>query len=138
MLFGIIIIVHVIVCLLLILLVLVQSDKGGGLAGAFGGMSGGVNSVFGGRGTANILTKATTWAAVLFLSISLILNLVVANKSTSQVKSVLQKRAERMSRMAPASALPKRIKDPSKIQNSSLLYIAEVVELGRHVRLRGA
>ncbi len=120
MLFGLIIVLHVIVCLVLILLVLVQSDKGGGLAGAFGGMGGGVNSVFGGRGTANILTKSTTWAAALFLIISLTLNFMVANKSKGQVKSILQKRAERMSKMAPASVLPKRIKDPSKVQSTEI------------------
>lgn len=118
MLFSLIIVVHVIVCLLLILFVLVQSDKGGGLAGAFGGMGGGVNTVFGGKGTADILTKATTWLAVAFMVIVLTLNLLVAHRSSDQVKSVLQKRAERISKTAPASALRGIAQDPSKQQKT--------------------
>ncbi len=58
---------HVLVCIGLILVVLMQSAKGEGLAGgtAFGGgMSG---AVFGGRGAATFLSKATTILAVLFM-----------------------------------------------------------------------
>ncbi len=53
-------VVHVLASLLLILLVLIQKDRGGGLAGAFGG--GSLGTPFGIR-TATVLTKAT---AVLF------------------------------------------------------------------------
>lgn len=52
--------VHSLACILLILLVLIQKDRGGGLAGAFGG--GSLGTPFGIR-TATVLTKAT---AVLF------------------------------------------------------------------------
>jgi len=55
------------VCIALILVVLMQSAKGEGLAGAtaFGG---GVSSaVFGGRGAASFLSKATTVLAVVFM-----------------------------------------------------------------------
>ncbi len=48
--------VHAVSCLFLILLVLVQKDRGGGLAGAFGG--GSLGTPFGIR-TATVLTKAT-------------------------------------------------------------------------------
>lgn len=113
MLFGIIISVYILVCLFLILFVLIQSDKGGGLAGSFGGM-GGVNTIFGGRGTATIVTKITAWLAMGYLVISLMLNLIVSRSSTEQVKSILQKRAEKMSKMAPASALPLQ-QDPSSV-----------------------
>lgn len=113
MLFGIVIAVHIAVCLMLVLLVLVQSDKGGGLAGSIGGMGGGMNTVFGGRGTANVLTKATTWFAVGFMVVCLALNLIVAHGSSKQVKTTLQKRAERMQKTAPASILPGGVADPS-------------------------
>jgi preprotein translocase subunit SecG len=66
-LFAIWVIFHVIVCVALILVVLMQSAKGEGLAGAtaFGG---GVSSaVFGGRGAASFLSKATTVLAVIFM-----------------------------------------------------------------------
>ena len=57
---------HVIVCFALIVVVLMQSSKGDGLAGtAFsGGISG---AVFGGRGAAGFLSKATTVLAVVFM-----------------------------------------------------------------------
>jgi preprotein translocase subunit SecG len=57
---------HVIVCFALILVVLMQSAKGEGLAGgtAFGGGVGA--AVFGGRGAASFLSKATTVLAIVF------------------------------------------------------------------------
>jgi len=48
----------VIVCFGLILVILLQSSKGGGLAGAFGG-GGAAGAVFGGRGAGNFLTKTS-------------------------------------------------------------------------------
>ena len=58
MIYGIVLGIHVLVCLSLVLVVLLQSSKGGGLAGAFGG--GAESTVFGGRGAATVLSKATT------------------------------------------------------------------------------
>jgi len=53
-------ILHVLISLVLIVVVLLQSGKGGGLAGAFGG-GGGSQAIFGGRGAATFLSKATTY-----------------------------------------------------------------------------
>src|SRR6266852_3314601 len=58
-------IVHVIVCVFLVIVVLLQSGKAADLAGAFGGM--GSQTVFGPRGSATVLSKATTIAAALFI-----------------------------------------------------------------------
>ena len=55
-------IVHVVVCLFLIIVVLLQSGKAADLAGAFGGM--GSQTAFGPRGSATLLSKATTISAV--------------------------------------------------------------------------
>lgn len=58
---------HVIICLALIIAVLMQSAKGEGLAGGGTAFGGGVSSaVFGGRGAASFLSKATTVLAVVF------------------------------------------------------------------------
>ncbi len=62
--------IHVIVCLFLVVVVLLQSGKAADLAGAFGGM--GSQTVFGPRGSATVLSKATTIAAALFMVTSLI------------------------------------------------------------------
>ena len=48
-------------CLVLIIVVLLQSGKAADLAGAFGGM--GSQTVFGPRGSATVLSRATTIAA---------------------------------------------------------------------------
>ena len=66
MIFTVWVVFHVIVSLLLVIVVLMQSAKGEGLAGtAFsGGMSG---AVFGGRGAATFLSRATTVLAILFM-----------------------------------------------------------------------
>lgn len=114
MLYGLIIALHIVVCAILIMLVLVQSDKGGGLAGSISGL-GGVNTVFGGMGTANVLTKTTTWFAIGFMCLCIVLDLFVARSSTEQVKSILQKRAEKVQKMAPSSALPMATQDPSQM-----------------------
>ncbi len=62
------VIFHVIVCVALVVVVLMQSSKGEGLAGsAFGGGGGVGQAVFGGRGAASFLSKATTVLAVVFM-----------------------------------------------------------------------
>ncbi len=62
-------ILHVLVCFFLVVVVLLQSGKAADLAGAFGGM--GSQTAFGPRGSATVLSKATTVAAVLFMVTSL-------------------------------------------------------------------
>ncbi len=57
--------IHVVVCVFLIIVVLLQSGKAADLAGAFGGM--GSQTVFGPRGSATVLSKATTIAAAVFM-----------------------------------------------------------------------
>src|SRR5579885_1975469 len=64
--------IHVILCLFLIVVVLLQSGKAADLAGAFGGM--GSQTVFGPRGSATVLSKATTVAAAAFMLTSLTLS----------------------------------------------------------------
>src|ERR1700747_3590456 len=66
--------IHVIVCLFLMIVVLLQSGKAADLAGAFGGM--GSQTVFGPRGSATVLSKATTIAASLFMITSLSLSIL--------------------------------------------------------------
>lgn len=52
-------------CLVLIIVVLLQSGKAADLAGAFGGA--GSQTAFGPRGAANVLSRITTWSAVMFM-----------------------------------------------------------------------
>ena len=65
---------HIVACLFLIGVVLLQQGKGQDLASAFGG--GGTQTAFGPRGSANVLSRATTILAGLFMISSLGLSLL--------------------------------------------------------------
>jgi len=79
-------IIHILVSIFLIVVVLMQSGEAGDIASAFGGM--GSQATFGPRGGATVLTKATTWAAVIFVLTSITLSIVASRKAGP--KSVLQ------------------------------------------------
>src|SRR6266700_2662501 len=74
-------------CLVLIIVVLLQSGKAADLAGAFGGA--GSQTAFGPRGAANVLSKATTWCAVMFMLCAMALS-VLATKNAGLNTSVLE------------------------------------------------
>jgi preprotein translocase subunit SecG len=74
-------IVHVIVCIFLIAVVLLQSGKSADIAAAFGGM--GSQTAFGTRTAATVLSKATTWAAVVFMLTSITLSIFATRRGTS-------------------------------------------------------
>jgi preprotein translocase subunit SecG len=102
---GLIIVIHVIVCALMIVSILMQSSKGGGMAGVFGG--GSVGGVFGGRGAASFLSKVTMWLGVLFAATSLSIALL-SLRTTQQSKSMLQQvmEKEKTKTASPADMLP--------------------------------
>jgi preprotein translocase subunit SecG len=74
--------IHVIVCLVLIGVVLLQQGKSADLAGAFGGQ--GSQTAFGPRGAANLLTKVTTYAAIVFMFTSIGLTVLIQRSSGSR------------------------------------------------------
>jgi preprotein translocase subunit SecG len=87
-------IVHIVVCLFLIIVVLLQSGKAADLAGAFGGM--GSQTAFGPRGSATLLSKATTVSAVIFMFTSMTLSIMAtrsAGLGTTVLEDVQQKSA---------------------------------------------
>lgn len=73
------VVLHVIVCLFLVGVILLQQGKSADLAGAFGGQ--GSQTAFGPRGAANLFTRLTTWGAVVFMLLSLILTIMMARNS---------------------------------------------------------
>jgi preprotein translocase subunit SecG len=68
------VVLHLVACFFLIAVVLLQQGKGQDLASAFGG--GGTQTAFGPRGSANVLSRATTILAALFMVTSLLLSTV--------------------------------------------------------------
>ena len=94
-LFYFVIALHVIVCFFLVGVVLLQQGRSADLAGAFGGQ--GSQTAFGPRAAANVLTRLTTWSAVIFMFTSI--TLVVLFVRSTGTHSVLDG-----SRTAPVSA----------------------------------
>lgn len=66
---------HVLVAICLLVVVLLQSGKGGGLSGAFGG-AGATQTMFGGRGAGDFLTRSTQVLGGAFMVTSIILVLM--------------------------------------------------------------
>ena len=97
--YGLLLGIHLLVCLCLVAVVLVQSGKGGGLAGgAFGNAT---QTVFGGRGGTDFVTRATIVLGVLFFVTSLSLALMTT-KGTSGQRSIVSEAAKRAA-LAPAT-----------------------------------
>src|SRR6267378_2569232 len=90
----------VINCLVLIIVVLLQSGKAADLAGAFGGA--GSQTAFGPRGAANVLSKATTWCAIMFMLCAMAL-VLRSDKAVGQGSSILQKVSQPAPKPAPVT-----------------------------------
>ena len=75
-----VLVLHIIACLFLIGVVLLQQGKSQDLASAFGG--GGTQTAFGPRGSANVLSRATTVLAGLFMVTSLALSMLRPHESS--------------------------------------------------------
>jgi preprotein translocase subunit SecG len=97
-------IVHVIVCLFLIIVVLLQSGKSADIAAAFGGM--GSQTAFGPRGAATLLSKATTWAAVIFMLSSITLSIFASRRPSSSVLQNLKTQPARTQPQKPPASTP--------------------------------
>jgi len=78
-----IVILHVIVCLALIGIVLLQAGKGADIGAAFG--AGSSQTMFGTRGAATFLQKATVTAAITFMLTSLALTFISNQGKTASV-----------------------------------------------------
>ncbi len=100
---GLITMVHIVVCIGLMAAILLQSGKGGGLAGAFG--AGSSQTLFGGRGAATFLSRATTFLAVTFFITSLTLGLQ-ASRSGGAGRSLIQEEARKRGQQREATEAP--------------------------------
>jgi preprotein translocase subunit SecG len=110
-------VVHVIVCLFLILVVLLQQGKSADWSGTFGG--GSSQTAFGQRGTATVLSKATTAAAIIFMITSLALTIVsssVGGRSVVPVNAPAPAPAPATTTTPPAEtpATPPPAAEPAK------------------------
>jgi len=94
--------IHIAVCLFIVIVVLLQSGTSADIAAAFGGM--GSQTAFGPRGTASLLSRATTWSAVIFMLTSITLSVYASRRRGPS--SVLGSAKTTQSKPAPAQQKP--------------------------------
>jgi preprotein translocase subunit SecG len=99
-------IIHVLISLSLVISVLLQSGKGTGLAGAFGGGGGAMGAVFGGRGAATFLSKLTTGLAIAFFVSCLGHSLLLSRRYSTAQESVIRRSAEQQAQQQGGSPVP--------------------------------
>ena|SRR6056297_3314831 len=75
-------VIHVLISIVLSVSVLLQSSKGGGLAGAFGGTGGAPQQLLGSRGMTTLLHKVTIWSGIGFMVTSLALFMMSGSRAT--------------------------------------------------------
>jgi preprotein translocase subunit SecG len=97
-----VIVVHVLACLFLIAVVLLQQGKSQDLANAFGG--GGTQTAFGPRGSANVLSRATTVLAAVFMITNIALSIL--RPRPSSILDQVPTPAASASPAGPGAALP--------------------------------
>ena len=99
---------EIIVGIVLMIAILMQSSKGGGLAGSFG--TGGMGTVFGVRRTADFLSRSTWVLAWTFVAIALMANIFFLPGKKAAAESIIQ-------RGNPSSVSPRAV--PPTTQPSS-------------------
>lgn len=109
--YTVLVVVQVMVALGLVGLVLIQHGKGADAGAAFG--SGSSGTVFGARGAANFLSRATAWLAFVFFSVSLALAYLVGAGSGSPKSVVDGLATEAPAITAPAPAIPEETAAPA-------------------------
>ena len=100
---------HVSLCLFLIAVILLQPGKGGDVGAAFGG--GASNSLFGPRGPAGLLQRATTVVAILFMATSVTLALY-SNRAVLSDANVEQE-IERLQELENEGDAPAPVEEPT-------------------------
>jgi len=80
--------IHILICIFLVGSILLQSSKGGGLAGMFGG--GGMTGGFSSRGAATFLSKMTMYLAIGFAVTSLSIAIISSRINRQQARSAVQ------------------------------------------------
>ena len=72
MLYSLVLFIFVIVCILLVGIILLQSSQSGGMGSALAGNT--LNSAFGGQGADRMLVKTTTFLAINFMCLAILLS----------------------------------------------------------------
>jgi preprotein translocase subunit SecG len=106
------IIIHISVCIALIMIVLLQTGKGADMGAAFGG--GSSQTLFGSSGASTFLTKATTFAAVVFMLTSLTLAYRASHRAADSI--IIDTRPPVEQPVVPPAQTPENATQPDGAQ----------------------
>ena len=87
------VILFILLSISMVIVILLQAGKGKGLAGSIGGGSSG-SSIFGGRGAADFLSKATAWIAALYIVFAIIIGMIYKSEVENTQQSLIEQRAQ--------------------------------------------
>lgn len=90
MFYGILIVLHIITSILLVIVILLQSGKGGGLAGSMGG--GVSTAMFGGQGADKLMIRLTSGLAATFMVLAILIS-ITGNPDDLQQDSIVRQQA---------------------------------------------
>ncbi len=93
MIYGILLFLHVMVSVLLVVVILLQSGRGGGLAGSLGG--GISTAMFGGQGADKLMTRLTTGLAAAFMVLAILISIAGRPRVSTGDSIVRQRAAQR-------------------------------------------
>ncbi len=110
--YTILVIVQVVVALGLVGLILLQHGKGADAGAAFG--SGASGTVFGSRGSANFMSRATAWLATIFFVVSLALAYLVHGQK--EAGSSVVDRVQQPAVAVPDAAAPEAVAAPASAE----------------------
>ena len=96
-------VLHVVACFVLIVVVLLQTGKGADIGAVFGGSS---QTIFGSSGAGNLLTRLTTWTAVVFMATSLLLTYASTQHLTTSIADSLPDEPPPLSAPLEGDAVP--------------------------------
>ncbi|HGY54621.1 MAG TPA: preprotein translocase subunit SecG [Caldithrix abyssi] len=99
------IILFILISFAMVVVILLQAGKGQGLAGAIGGGAAGT-SIFGGRGAADFLSKATTWLAALYMALAVLIGVLYKNEAQEAQQSLIQQRVQEQQNTLPETNVP--------------------------------
>ncbi len=91
MLYGILIFIHILVSFLLVVVILLQSGKGGGLAGSLGGTVS--TAMFGGQGADKLMLRLTTGLATAFMVLAILISIAGSGADGVSSDSIVRQRA---------------------------------------------
>ena len=103
------IVLHTIVSILLISVVLMQASQGGGLSGTFGGQA--ASSILGGQGAGNVLSKVTTWLAVVFIGLAILIS-ILSGPSSDTSSSLVKNASENNPVQQQPEVIPPNQEEP--------------------------